>query len=135
MTHGGAREHLLTIFGLWVIGLFWARMAYRLKYQVFNYLSLKAIKQLRDKHAKLEDEGIEKLSAEQVEEIEDEWFNSVLPLGLKDFNKEDLDTMSEGEIRELTASVYIFLTKFGSTALAKQFVTATKEIQPKEKTQ
>ena len=46
---------------------------------------MKAIKQLRDKHAKLEDEGIEKLSAEQVEEIEDEWFNSVLPLGLKDF--------------------------------------------------
>ena len=96
---------------------------------------MKAIKQLRDKHTKLEDEVIEKLSAEQVEEIEDEWFNSVLPLGLKDFNKEDLDTMSEGEIRELTASVYIFLTKFGSTALAKQFVTVTKEIQPKEKTQ
>lgn len=96
---------------------------------------MKDIKKLRDKHAKLEQDGIEKLSAEQVEEIEDEWFNSVLPLGLKDFNKEDLDTMSEGEIRELTASVYIFLTKFGSTALAKQFVTATKEIQPKEKTQ
>ena len=50
-------------------------------------------------------------------------------------NKEDLDMLSEGEIRELTASVYIFLTKFGSTALAKQFVTATKEIQPKEQTQ
>ncbi len=96
---------------------------------------MKAIKQLRDKHAKLEDEGIEKLSADEVEEIEDEWFNSVLPLGLKDFNKEDLDILSEGEIRELTASVYIFLTKFGSTALAKQFVTATKEIQPKEQTQ
>ena len=96
---------------------------------------MKAIKQLRDKHVKLEDNGIEKLSVDEVEELEDEWFNSVLPLGLKDFNKEDLDTMSEGEIRELTASVYIFLTKFGSTALAKQFVTATKEIQPKEKTQ
>ena len=96
---------------------------------------MKAIKQLRDKHVKLEDNGIEKLSVDEVEELEDEWFNAVLPLGLKDFNKEDLDTMSEGEIRELTASVYIFLTKFGSTALAKQFVTATKEIQPKEKTQ
>ena len=45
MTHGGAREHLFTIFGFWVIGLFWARMAYRLKYQAFNYLSFKAIKQ------------------------------------------------------------------------------------------
>ena len=96
---------------------------------------MKAIKQLRDKHAKLEDNGIEKLSVDEVEELEEEWFNAVLPLGLKDFNKEDLDTMSEGEIRELTASVYIFLTKFGSTALAKQFVTATKEIQPKEQTQ
>ena len=96
---------------------------------------MKAIKQLRDKHAKLEDEGIEKLSAEQVEKIEEEWFNAVLSLGLVDFNKEDLDMLSEGEIRELTASVYIFLTKFGSTALAKQFVTATKEIQPKEQTQ
>ena len=96
---------------------------------------MKAIKQLRDKHAKLEDEGIEKLSAEQVEKIEEEWFNAVLSLGLVDFKKEDLDVLSEGEIRELTASVYIFLTKFGSTALAKQFVTATKEIQPKEKTQ
>ena len=96
---------------------------------------MKAIKQLRDKHAKLEDEGIEKLSAEQVEKIEEEWFNAVLSLGLVDFKKEDLDVLSEGEIRDLTASVYIFLTKFGSTALAKQFVTATKEIQPKEQTQ
>ena len=96
---------------------------------------MKAIKQLRDKHAKLEDEGIEKLSVDEVEELENEWFNAVLPLGLKDFNKEDLDVLSEGEIRELTASVYIFLTKFGSTALAKQFVTATKEIQQKEQTQ
>ena len=96
---------------------------------------MKAIKQLRDKHVKLEDNGIEKLSVDEVEELENEWFNSVLPLGLKDFNKEDLDTMSEGEIRELTASVYIFLTKFGSTALAKQFVTATKEIQQNDQTQ
>jgi len=96
---------------------------------------MKAIKQLRDKHAKLEDEGVEKLSVEQVEKIEEEWFNAVLSLGLVDFKKEDLDVLSEGEIRELTASVYIFLTKFGSTALAKQFVTATKEIQPKEQTQ
>ena len=96
---------------------------------------MKTIKQLRDKHAKLEDEGIEKLSVDEVEELENEWFNAVLPLGLKDFNKEDLDVLSEGEIRELTASVYIFLTKFGSTALAKQFVTATKEIQQKEQTQ
>ena len=96
---------------------------------------MKAIKQLRDKHAKLEEEGIEKLSTEQVEKIEEEWFNAVLSLGLVDFNKEDLDVLSEGEIRELTASVYIFLTKFGSTALAKQFVTVTKEIQPKDQTQ
>ena len=69
---------------------------------------MKAIKQLRDKHAKLEEEGIEKLSQDEIEDL---------------------------EIRELTASVYIFLTKFGSTALAKQFVTATKEIQPKDQTQ
>jgi len=96
---------------------------------------MKAIKQLRDKHTKLEEAGIEKLSAEKIEELEDEWFNAVLPLGLSNFKKEDLDMLSEGEIRELTASVYIFLTKFGSTALAKQFVTATKEIQPKEQTQ
>ena len=96
---------------------------------------MKAIKQLRDKHAKLEEEGIENLSVDEVEKIEEEWFNAVLSLGLVDFKKEDLDVLSEGEIRELTASVYIFLTKFGSTALAKQFVTATKEIQPKEQTQ
>ena len=96
---------------------------------------MKAIKQLRDKHAKLEDEGIEKLSVDEVEELENEWFNAVLPLGLKDFNKEDLDVLSEGEIRELTASVYIFLTKFGSTALAKQFVSASKEIQKKDQEQ
>ena len=96
---------------------------------------MKAIKQLRDKHAKLEEEGIENLSEDEVEKIEEEWFNAVLSLGLVDFNKEDLDMLSEGEIRELTASVYIFLTKFGSTALAKQFVTATKEIQPKDQTQ
>jgi len=96
---------------------------------------MKAIKQLRDKHAKLEDEGIEKLSVDEVEELENEWFNAVLPLGLKDFKKEDLDVLSEGEIRELTASVYIFLTKFGSTALAKQFVSVTKETIQKEQTQ
>ena len=96
---------------------------------------MKAIKQLRDKHAKLEEEGIENLSVDEVEKIEEEWFNAVLSLGLVDFKKEDLDMLSEGEIRELTASVYIFLTKFGSTALAKQFVTATKEIQPKDQTQ
>tara|TARA_B100001123_G_scaffold51278_1_gene53112 strand:+ start:16 stop:390 length:375 start_codon:yes stop_codon:yes gene_type:complete len=96
---------------------------------------MKDIKKLRDKHTKLEEAGIENLSQDEVDEVEDEWFNAVLPLGLKDFNKEDLDILSEGEIRELTASVYIFLTKFGSTALAKQFATVTKEIQPKEQTQ
>ena len=96
---------------------------------------MKAIKQLRDKHAKLEEEGIENLSVDEVEKIEEEWFNAVLSLGLVDFKKEDLDVLSEGEIRELTASVYIFLTKFGSTALAKQFVTATKEIQQNDQTQ
>ena len=96
---------------------------------------MKSIKLLRDKHAKIEDDGVEKLSQEKIELLEDEWFNAVLPLGLKDFNKADLDKLSEGEIRELTASVYIFLTKFGSTALAKQFVSATKEIKQNESTQ
>ena len=96
---------------------------------------MKSIKLLRDKHAKIEDNGVEKLSQEKIELLEDEWFNAVLPLGLKDFNKADLDKLSEGEIRELTASVYIFLTKFGSTALAKQFVSATKEIKQNESTQ
>ena len=96
---------------------------------------MKAIKQLRDKHLKLEEAGVENLSQDEIEEIEDEWFNAVLPLGIKNFNKLDIDKLTEGEIRELTASVYIFLTKFGSTALAKQFVTATKEIQPKDQTQ
>lgn len=96
---------------------------------------MKTIKQLKDKHIQLEADGIEKLTPDKIEEIEDEWFNAVLPLGLKDFNKEDLDIMSEGEIRELTASVYVFLTKFGSTALAKQFVIATKVTQQKDQTQ
>ena len=106
-------------------------LIYELK-ELVTRKEMKDIKKLRDKHAKLEQDGIEKLSVDEVEELENEWFNSVLPLGLKDFNKEDLDTMSEGEIRELTASVYIFLTKFGSTALAKQFVTVTKETQKNE---
>ena len=96
---------------------------------------MKSIKLLRDKHAKIEDNGVEKLSQEKIELLEDEWFNAVLPLGLKDFNKADLDKLSEGEIRELTASVYIFLTKFGSTALAKQFVSVTKETTQKDQTQ
>ena len=96
---------------------------------------MKAIKQLRDKHLKLEEAGVENLSQDEIEEIEDEWFNAVLPLGIKNFNKLDIDKLTEGEIRELTASVYIFLTKFGSTALAKQFVTATKEIQQNAQTQ
>ena len=93
------------------------------------------IRELREKHNKFEAKGVDNLTPAQIDEIEDQWFKTVLPLGLVDFKKEDLDVLSEGEIRELTASVYIFLTKFGSTALAKQFVTATKEIQPKEQTQ
>ncbi len=96
---------------------------------------MKLIKQLRDKHLKLEEAGVENLSQDEIEQIEDEWFNAVLPLGLKNFNKLDIDKLTEGEIRELTASVYIFLTKFGSTALAKQFVTVTKEIQQNDQTQ
>ena len=75
------------------------------------------------------------LGAGQVDDLEDEWFKTVLPLGLKNFDEDTLDKLSEGEIRELTASVYIFLTKFGSTALAKQFVSASKEIQKKEQEQ
>ena len=43
---------------------------------------MKAIKQLRDKHAKLEEEGIENLSVDEVEKIEEEWFNNVDIVGL-----------------------------------------------------
>ncbi len=93
------------------------------------------IRELREKHNKFEAKGVDKLTPSQVDDLEDEWFKTVLPLGLKNFDEDTLDKLTEGEIRELTASVYIFLTKFGSTALAKQFVTATKEIQPKEQTQ
>ena len=96
---------------------------------------MKIIKSLRDKHTKLEEKGVEELSQEQIEEIEDEWFKTVLPLGLKDFKETDIDILTEGEIRELSASVYVFLTKFGSTALAKQFVSATKATQENEQKQ
>ena len=109
-------------------------LVYELK-ELVTRKDLKSIKILRDKHIKLEEKGVEKLSPDQIDKIEDEWFNAVLPVGLKDFDKEDLDKLSEGEIRELTASVYVFLTKFGSTALAKQFVTVTKAIQEKEQNQ
>ena len=94
-----------------------------------------AIRKLREKHSKVEEEGIENLSPSEEEKLEDEWFKTVLPLGLKNFDEDTLDKLTEGEIRELTASVYVFLTKFGSTALAKQFVSATKEIQKKEQEQ
>ena len=93
------------------------------------------IRELREKHNKFEAKGVDNLTPAQIDEIEDEWFKTVLPLGLKNFDEDTLDKLTEGEIRELTASVYIFLTKFGSTALAKQFVTVTKEIQPKDQTQ
>ena len=93
------------------------------------------IRELREKHNKFEAKGVDNLTPAQIDEIEDEWFKTVLPLGLKNFDEDTLDKLTEGEIRELTASVYVFLTKFGSTALAKQFVTATKEIQPKDQTQ
>tara|TARA_R110002020_G_scaffold200827_1_gene403236 strand:- start:66 stop:440 length:375 start_codon:yes stop_codon:yes gene_type:complete len=109
-------------------------LVYELK-ELVTRKDLKSIKILRDKHIKLEEKGVEKLSPDQIDKIEDEWFNAVLPVGLKDFDKEDLDKLSEGEIRELTASVYVFLTKFGSTALAKQYVSATKAIQEKEQNQ
>ena len=93
------------------------------------------IRELREKHNKFEAEGVDNLTPAQIDEIEDEWFKTVLPLGLKNFDEDTLDKLTEGEIRELTASVYIFLTKFGSTALAKQFVSASKEIQKKEQEQ
>ena len=94
-----------------------------------------AIRKLREKHSKVEEEGIENLSPSEEEKLEDEWFKTVLPLGLKNFDEDTLDKLTEGEIRELTASVYVFLTKFGSTALAKQFVSASREIQKKEQEQ
>ena len=93
------------------------------------------IRELREKQNKFEAKGVDNLTPAQIDEIEDEWFKTVLPLGLKNFDEDTLDKLTEGEIRELTASVYIFLTKFGSTALAKQFVSATKEIQKKEQEQ
>ena len=93
------------------------------------------IRELREKHNKFEAKGVDNLTPAQIDEIEDEWFKTVLPLGLKNFDEETLDKLTEGEIRELTASVYVFLTKFGSTALAKQFVSATKEIQKNEQKQ
>ncbi len=93
------------------------------------------IRELREKHNKFEAKGVDKLTPSQVDDLEDEWFKTVLPLGLKNFDEDTLDKLTEGEIRELTASVYIFLTKFGSTALAKQFVSASKEIQKKEQEQ
>ena len=93
------------------------------------------IRELREKHNKFESKGVDNLTPAQIDEIEDEWFKTVLPLGLKNFDEETLDKLTEGEIRELTASVYVFLTKFGSTALAKQFVSATKEIQKNEQKQ
>ena len=93
------------------------------------------IRELREKHNKFEAKGVDNLTPAQIDEIEDEWFKTVLPLGLKTFDEDTLDKLTEGEIRELTASVYVFLTKFGSTALAKQFVSATKEIQKNEQKQ
>ena len=93
------------------------------------------IRELREKHNKFEAKGVDNLTPAQIDEIEDEWFKTVLPLGLKNFDEETLDKLTEGEIRELTASVYIFLTKFGSTALAKQFVSVTKETVQKDQTQ
>ncbi len=93
------------------------------------------IRELREKHNKFEAKGVDNLTPAQIDEIEDEWFKTVLPLGLKNFDEDTLDKLTEGEIRELTASVYVFLTKFGSTALAKQFVSATKEIQKNEQKQ
>ena len=93
------------------------------------------IRELREKHNKFEAKGVDNLTPAQIDEIEDQWFKTVLPLGLKNFDEDTLDKLTEGEIRELTASVYVFLTKFGSTALAKQFVSATKEIQKNEQKQ
>ena len=90
---------------------------------------LQVIKDLRKKHSELEEKGIENISQDDMEKLEDEWYNTVLPLGLKDFKKNDIDNLTEGELRELAASTFVFLTKFGSTALAKQFAIATKEIQ------
>lgn len=93
---------------------------------------LRKIKEIRDKHSKLEDEGIEKLTPKDVEKLETEWFNVVLPLAYDGFKIEDMDTLTEGEIRELASSGYVFLTKFGSTALAKQYVSSMKEATKKE---
>lgn len=96
---------------------------------------MKKIRELRKKHSDLEEKGIENLTPEDEEKLEDEWFNTVLPLGLKNFNKDDLDNLTEGELRELSASTFVFLQRFGSTALAKQFALQQKEIQQNDQKQ
>ena len=83
--------------------------------EIVTRKEMAAIRKLREKHGKLEEGGLENLSMKEEEELEDEWFKTVLPLGLEDFTLETMDSLTEGEIREMTASVYIFLTKFGSS--------------------
>ena len=54
---------------------------------------LQVIKDLRKKHSELEEKGVESISQDDMEKLEDEWYNTVLPLGLKDFKKNDIDTI------------------------------------------
>ncbi len=100
--------------------------------EIVTRKEMAAIRKLREKHGKLEEGGLENLSMKEEEELEDEWFKTVLPLGLEDFTLETMDSLTEGEIREMTASVYIFLTKFGSTALGKQFALQQKDLIKKQ---
>ena len=100
--------------------------------EIVTRKEMAAIRKLREKHGKLEEGGLENLSMKEEEELEDEWFKTVLPLGLEDFTLETMDSLTEGEIREMTASVYIFLTKFGSTALGRQFALQQKDLIKKQ---
>ena len=68
------------------------------------------ILELQKKHAKMEESGeVATLTEEQIKEIEKEWFETVLSIGLETFSDDMLKTLSNEEISNLTSHTFVIL--------------------------
>ena len=68
------------------------------------------ILELRKKHTKMEESGeVATLTEEQTKEIEKEWFETVLSIGLETFSDDMLKTLSNEEISNLTSHTFVIL--------------------------
>lgn len=92
------------------------------------------VKNLREKHDSIErSDKFEKLTEKESNQITDEWYSTVINVGLKNETLESVrKKLSEGEIRSLVTLTYNFLWMFGSISEAKRYYDTLVKIQKHE---